>query len=90
MNHGVILFTGLIGALGQYAKSHTSYPNWLAQGAMLGLGFLLYWGNNHGPVTHDFAGITDWIEAALLSSASIPGVASIIGSTFPQLKTDSK
>ena len=92
MEHGTMLFTAIVGIIGQYAKSRPSIPNWLPQFSMLALGLVWYAGN-HGlprPEAHTFQAVfvvwADWLEVAILSAAAVPGVASLI-SLHPALKT---
>lgn len=85
--HGTVLFTAFFSLIGQFAKSHKNIPTWAINVALLLIGVGWYAGN-HGWPEPGFAPVTDWIEAALLSGAALPGVASLIGTIVPQLKTD--
>lgn len=90
--HGVVIVTILFGLLGQIAKSHPSIKNWIPQTAMVLVGLLFYAGNYGFPHSAAntfvdwFAAITDWLEAAGLAAAAIPGTASLFG-MIPALKT---
>lgn len=87
-----MLFTAIFAFLGQWAKSHPKIANWIPQSVMM-LAGLAWYSGNHGfpkPAAHEwqalFAAWTDWLEAAMLSAAAIPGAASLL-SLIPAMKT---
>lgn len=90
--HGVMLFTAVFGFLGQLAKSHPNVKNWIPTTAMIVAGVLFYAGNNGWPHAEAntfqswFAAVSDWLEAAALAAAAIPGTASVFG-LIPAMKT---
>jgi hypothetical protein len=78
-----------LGALvGQFIKSLSNVPTWVPQVLMLMCGVTVYVAYN--PPKVDGWAFVQYLIVALISGASVNGVASIAGSAVPALKTDSR
>lgn len=76
------------GLIGQFLKSFQNIPNWVPQILMLVVGTVVYVAFN--PPKVEGWELVQYVIVALISGASVNGVASLAGTAVPALKTDSK
>lgn len=76
------------GLIGQFLKSFQNIPTWIPQVLMLLAGTIVYVAFN--PPKADGWAFVQYVIVALISGASVNGVASLAGTAVPALKTDSK
>ena len=76
------------GIVGQIFKSFKNVPTIWPQLAMLAAGTFVFVAFN--PPKEDGWGLLRYAIVALISGASVNGVASLTGTTIPALKTDSR
>lgn len=78
----------LAAIVGQFLKSLKNLPTWVPQVLMLIVGFTVFVAYNP-PHTADGWGLVRYLIGAVISGASVNGVASLLG-LAPALKTDSR